>query len=352
MASIPAGGFAMGTANGGSWEGPVHQVRTPAFQIGAKPVTNGEFRAFRPNHQSPADDADSEPVTGVSWDDAQAYCEWLSAATGRQVTLPTEAWWERAVRGGLEQKKYPWGDEPAPDGAERANPFGVYAVSYNLWEWTADWYQNDYYGSAPQDDPRGPSEGVYRVLRGGGYRNDPSSATVYTRGSARPQTKSERITFRIASAGGPAAARPTVTSAAPAPRPAPAPPARPAAAPSPAPAAAPSTSPGGPVNVSGVVFSEEAGLVTAKIQTSGPAKFKAFALGSPDRLVVDVLDGTAILKPVNGNVAVGKGGVKTIRYSQFKVDPPTFRAVIDLERPMDYRIEAWDGELRIKLQPK
>ena len=358
----------MGSESGGSWERPVHTVRTPAFEISARPVTNAEFRLFRPAHESPKNNANNAPVTGVSWEDAKAYCDWLSAGSGSKVILPPEAWWESAVRGGLDQKKYPWGDTPIPDGTEHANKFGVYAISYMLWEWTADWYKGTYYAESPQDNPGGPAEGVYRVLRGGGYRNDPASATVYARGSARPETRSERITFRVARAAGSAPAPTTITSAAPPPSPRPAPPtpvqtaaAKPPAPAPPAPAPRPATastssaasgsqSPGGPVDVSGVSFAEEGGTTMIKIATSGPTRFKAFALKAPDRLVVDVLDGTAVLRPVTGTLQVGKGGVKTVRYSQFKQDPPVFRAVIDLESAMTYRIEDWRGELRITLQ--
>jgi hypothetical protein len=100
-----------------------------------------------------------------------------------------------------------------------------------------------------------------------------------------------------------------------------------------------------------VSFAEEGGSVMIKIATSGPSRFKSFVLKSPDRLVVDVLDGTATLRPVTGTVQVGRGGVKAVRYSQFQQDPPIFRAVIDLEKAMTYRIEDWRGELRIRLQP-
>jgi hypothetical protein len=373
MISIAPGSFSMGSESGGSWEKPVHTVRTPAYEIGARPVSNGEYRLFRSSHQSPGDNADSAPVTGVSWDDAQAYCEWLSQTSGLTFQLPTEARWERAVRGGLEQRKYPWGDQPMPDASERANPFGVYAISQMLWEWTADWYKGTYYADSPADDPSGPAEGVYRVLRGGGYRNDPASATVYTRGSARSETRSERITFRVSRQSGRAPAPPTVTKAAPPPRPvtpapapqpvatasaapAPKPTAPPPAAPAPVraapPPAAPSgESPGGPVDVSGVSFAEEGGELIVKVATSGPPRFKAFALKGPDRLVVDVLEGTATLSPVTGTVQVGKAGVKTIRYSQFQKEPPVFRTVIDMDSAKNYRVEAWQGELRIRLQP-
>ncbi|MEZ5393910.1 MAG: SUMF1/EgtB/PvdO family nonheme iron enzyme [Bryobacterales bacterium] len=373
LADVPAGEFSMGSDIGGSWEKPVHKVRTPAFEIGERPVSNGEFRRFRSDHSSPGDNADSAPVTGVSWEDAHAYCEWLSQASGATYSIPSEARWERAVRGGLEQKKYPWGDEPEPDGSERRNAYGVYAVGHGLWEWTADWYSADYYAHSPANDPTGPADGVYRVLRGGGYRNDPASATVYTRGSARPETKSERITFRVMRASGGAAAPTTVTRAAPPPtprqtqpvqtaaaaQPKQSPPPTPAAQPKPAtkPAPAPNPTPaagarpGGPVAVTGVSFAEEGGEGVVKIATDGVARFKAFALKAPDRLVVDILDGTGSLRPVTGTVQVGRVGIKTVRHSQFQATPPIFRIVIDLQSAKDYRVEAWPNELRIKLKP-
>jgi hypothetical protein len=104
------------------------------------------------------------------------------------------------------------------------------------------------------------------------------------------------------------------------------------------------------VNVSGVSFSEgEGGEVVVKLATNGPPKFKAFMLKAPDRLVVDVLDGTGTLNPVTGNLKVGKAGVKTVRYSQFQAS--VFRTVIDLEAAKKYRVEAWPEELRIFVTP-
>ncbi len=356
MANIPAGDFTMGSGAGDSWERPAHQVRTPAFRIGVRPVSNAQFRTFRPDHESPANNADSAPVTGVSWDDAQAYCEWLSRKTGRPMGLPSEARWERAARGGADDKKYPWGDAPAPDGSERINPFGVHAVSQNLWEWTADWYANDYYMVSPRDDPRGPSEGVYRVLRGGGYPNDPATATVYSRGSARPETRSERITFRVAVSGDappPPAAVTSVTRPAP-PKPQPTAPApRPTAPkPKPSPTARATAGASSALEVRGVDFVQEGGGLTVAVQTSAKPTFKAFALNSPDRVVVDVPGGKGVLQPATGRLAVGRNAVRTIRYSQFQVDPPIFRLVVDLDRPLNYRVQPGANQLRIELRPK
>ncbi|MCB1019276.1 MAG: AMIN domain-containing protein, partial [Acidobacteria bacterium] len=183
----------------------------------------------------------------------------------------------------------------------------------------------------------------------------------------RPETKSERVTFRVMRAPGGAAvtttAPTTVTRASPPPAPparqtqpvqtasAPTPKPEPPPAPAPKPAAPPAAGalPGGPVAITAVSFAEEAGEGVVKVATDGVARFKAFALKSPDRLVVDVLDGTGSLRPVTGTVQVGRGGVKTVRYSQFQAAPPIFRIVIDLQSAKDYRVEAWPNELRIKL---
>lgn len=201
----------MGSEEGATWEKPVHQVEISAFLIAARPVTNAQFRAFRPDHQSAVDNRDAAPVRGVSWEDADAYCQWLREKTGDAYRLPTEAEWERAIRGGLEQKKYPWGDDPAvPEAAvgnrsawppAPPNPFGV-SIEHELWEWTADFYHRNYCQESPSNDPKGPAEGEFRVLRGGSYPNDPNSTRCSNRGSARPKTVLPNVTFRVARSAG------------------------------------------------------------------------------------------------------------------------------------------------------
>jgi hypothetical protein len=109
----------MGSENGFDNERPAHRVWLDAFLIGLYPVTNGEYRRFveetgalQPPFWSEAMFCDLEkPVVGITWDEARRYCDWLSGATGKPFRLPTEAEWECAARGGLEQNTYPWGDE-------------------------------------------------------------------------------------------------------------------------------------------------------------------------------------------------------------------------------------------------
>lgn len=122
---------------------------------------------------------EDHPVTNVAWADAAAYCDW------RGARLPSEAEWEYAARG-PEEFLYPWGNmagaalanvNDAFDGTtsvgsftSAASPFGVEDMAGNVWEWTADWYQADYYAVAPRENPTGPDSGTLRVARGGGFR--------------------------------------------------------------------------------------------------------------------------------------------------------------------------------------
>lgn len=343
---IPAGEFSMGSADGAAWERPPHAVTTPAFEISARPVSNREFQAFRPEHRSPADESPDAPVTGVTWSDAEAYCRWLQDRLGTGVSLPTEARWERAARGGLEQQTYPWGDQYAPAAAStgsplRPNGFGVYAVAYNLWEWTADWYAPDYYSKSSREDPAGPASGDFRVLRGGGFRSDPASATCYSRGSARPSTSSPYVTFRVMKTG----AEPAVELTR-----APAPPA--AAAPKrPTDVAAPPPPPASGLSVTAVTFEQVGGELQIRLATTGKAAYRAFAMASPFRLVVDLQGVVQQISKGSGAVPVEQGGVKQIRYSQFQLAPPVTRAVIDLDRALKHQVEASDRQLLIRLSP-
>jgi len=247
MKNLPGGSFLMGTDYPGAFpidgEGPIRQVFLSPFRIDTYPVTNRDFRAFveatdyRTESErfewsfvfwmhlppdrldeliedtvaaapwwckvpgacwkhpegpgSHIDDRPSHPVVHVSWNDAVAYAAWAGKS------LPTEAQWEYAARGGLEQKLYPWGDELTPaeqhlcniwqgefprvDTAEDGyagscpvdsfppNAFGLYSITGNVWEWCSDWFHTDFATSPILHDPTGPAHGQAKVMKGGSF---------------------------------------------------------------------------------------------------------------------------------------------------------------------------------------
>jgi formylglycine-generating enzyme required for sulfatase activity len=197
---IEPGEFQMGATPGDidadTDEKPRHRVRiTKGFWLGESPVTVAAYKRYagdRPQlKMPPAPDFNPDwskpdhPIVRVTWDEAQAFCAWAGGAGGG---LPTEAQWEFAARGGKDGLKYPWGNRITPENANYrgsewngtspvrhypANAWGLYDMAGSVWEWTADWYDKDYYGTLPQDkaadDPRGPQSGTMRVLRGGSF---------------------------------------------------------------------------------------------------------------------------------------------------------------------------------------
>jgi formylglycine-generating enzyme required for sulfatase activity len=204
MVWVPAGEFTMGGDDpwAGSDEKPMHKVRiSKGFWLYRTEVTNAQYRKFvnATGHappdgagningdykgsvkfwQHPRYNAPDQPVVGVNWDDAQAYCKWAG------VRLPTEAEWEYAARG-TDGRKYPWGNgkpdatravfdrpdktaSPSKVGSLPAGASwcGAFDLAGNVWEWCADVYSDTYYRSSPPVDPVGPSGDGARVIRGG-----------------------------------------------------------------------------------------------------------------------------------------------------------------------------------------
>ena len=159
------------------------------------------------------------PVTLVRWDDAVAYCAWLSSASGRQFRLPTEAEWEKAARGGRRAQRYPWGDrfdqslvnflsDPArkaqhgttPCGRFPPNDYGLFDIAGNVWEWVHDWYAADAYAASDRKNPTGAETGRFRVVRGGAWVvADVRMLSCSHRHKVPPDSYSYAIGFRVAS---------------------------------------------------------------------------------------------------------------------------------------------------------
>jgi formylglycine-generating enzyme required for sulfatase activity len=274
MVLLDGGRFLMGSeapeAFAVDGEGPVREVVLDPFHISKYPVTNAQFAEFIArtgyvteaqrwgwsfvfrNHvpearrgpalaatpwwvradgadwahprglDEPAEEGPHHPAVQVSWNDAQAYCDWAG------VRLPTEAEWEFAARGGLEQKTYPWGDDllpggrhmcniwqgtfpdtdlaedgfsaPAPVHSFAPNGYGLHTVAGNVWEWCADYFDARWHETATRQNPVGPPAGAMRVMKGGSYLCHASFCFRY-RNAARtantPDSATGNIGFRV-----------------------------------------------------------------------------------------------------------------------------------------------------------
>jgi formylglycine-generating enzyme required for sulfatase activity len=274
MVALHGGDFLMGTNSREGYpadgEGPVRKVRVRPFWIDRTVVSNHQFAEFvratnfvteaerfgwsfvfagylpddfpptravaaaqwwrqvygadwRHPHgpQSSIDDRSNHPVLHVSWNDAQAYCAWV----GKR--LPTEAEWEYAARGGLEQARFPWGDKlnpngqhlmnvwqgkfPAEDTGEDgfkgtapvdsypSNGYGLFNMTGNVWEWCSDWFDPTFHLKSTRDNPVGPPSGTHRVMRGGSHMCHKSYCYRYrvaARSSNTPDSSTGNLGFR------------------------------------------------------------------------------------------------------------------------------------------------------------
>ena len=230
LARIPAGWFLMGCDAGQDNEKPVHRVWVDEFRLAANQVTNEDYARFvrttsapsPPFGNDPTLNPPQQPVVGVSWHEANYYCEWLTAETGTKFRLPTEAEWERAARGGHEDALFPWGDAPPqslPEYAERCarhwkngpepvrcgdpNAFGLYNMCDNVHEWCSDWYAAGYYAISPERNPQGPETGERRSSRGGSWRHHVKMSRCAARSSIPPDFHYADYGFRVACGAAP-----------------------------------------------------------------------------------------------------------------------------------------------------
>lgn len=221
MVEIPAGTFVMGGPGTGENfdEAPAHRVTISApFKMSATEITNAQYELFDPSHKSlrghywGISTEDDEAVTMVSWEDASEYCRWLSSKTGKNYRLPTEAEWEYACRAGSDTDFWTGAEldslcmrnqktmrnlkkVPLTVGITPANPFGLKEMHGNVEEWCLDWYGP--YSDKIQTDPCGPSEGLYRVTRGGSHNTPVRYLRSRNRMGALPLDRHSQIGFRI-----------------------------------------------------------------------------------------------------------------------------------------------------------
>ncbi len=238
---VPAGKFIMGCNTGAADEKPEHVVELAEYWMGKYPVTQAQYQCYiqaNPHYRLPNASAEKarlynwdtnerrppkgkadHPVVLVSWEDAQAFCQWAVKQTGHAIRLPTEAEWEKAARG-TDKRFYPWGVEP-PD-AQQCNfdgivggttpaglssplgdsPNGCADMAGNVWEWVVDWYGEAYYKTYTWDNspanPTGPKKGMYRVLRGGSWHDPSTCVRAAYRSNYAAENRYDNIGFRCA----------------------------------------------------------------------------------------------------------------------------------------------------------
>jgi len=214
---VKGGCFEMGDTfgDGYSYEKPVHDVCVSDFYMGKYEVTQGQWEVIMGDNPSYFKNCgDNCPVENVSWNDVQEFIERLNSKTGKKYRLPTEAEWEYAARSGGKREKYAgtnsdadlgsyaWyimnsGSKTHPVGQKQPNGLGLYDMSGNVWEWVSDRYDQNYYKNSPRNNPKGPSSGSYRVLRGGSWSGVPNAIRASYRFDINPSTRNYNYGFRL-----------------------------------------------------------------------------------------------------------------------------------------------------------
>ncbi len=232
---VPAGEFWMGAdpaldSDATRAELPQHRVAVSEFFISQYPITNAQYQIFveaqRPPLAAPAEwqrplGQETHPVVNVTWEEAVAFCQWLTRIAGRTFRLPTEAEWEKAARGS-EGLIYPWGNEWAARHLNHAgrlggstavghyspagdSVYGLADMSGNVWEWCADWYADRLYPQRATNiahDPPGPATGEGCVARAGAFDSSPRQTRASHRNWFYPHQRRNNVGFRIVAQAG------------------------------------------------------------------------------------------------------------------------------------------------------
>ncbi|RCV64810.1 Formylglycine-generating enzyme [Methanophagales archaeon] len=242
MVLVKEGKFMRGSSEDDAFsrEKPQREIYLDDFMIGKYPVTNEEFKEFvddggykrkefwtlegwqwreeneiyEPEYLHDRKwNAKNFPVVGISWFEAEAYANWLSKRTGHRYRLPTEAEWEKAARG-TNGFKYPWGEHfdnnlcnsfesglfrTSPVGIfpKDKSPYGCFDMAGNVWEWCSDWYGADYYVNSSDRNPKGPSDGANRVVRGGSWYARAGGCRSAYRSYGDPRDRADNLGFRF-----------------------------------------------------------------------------------------------------------------------------------------------------------
>lgn len=210
---VTGGRFVMGDDGGEADEKPAHEVVVDGFAISKYPVTQRQWTVIMGSNPSEFTGCDQCPIDRVSWDDAQKFIAILNKLTGKYYSLPTEAEWEYAAKGGLEGKgfRYSGSDDidqvgwytgnsnrrPHVVGEKAPNELGLYDMTGNMWEWCQDWYAKFYYELNEKYSPTGPSSGAGRVRRGGSWFTQAINCRVTTRNNVQQDYKDDSGTFRL-----------------------------------------------------------------------------------------------------------------------------------------------------------
>lgn len=211
----------MGNAEGRRDERPTRTVTLAAFRAARTPVNNADYdqfvhateRRISQFREEPRFNGAGQPVVGVSWHDAVAYCVWLSGECAVQCRLPTECEREFASLGGQSGADWPWGTEPPHERpslatiaelnepheptATCANGYGLLCMAENVHEWCSDWYERDAYHTPHGARPGGPASGTRKVSRGGSWRHSVKFTRLSARASLAPSFGYNDFGFRV-----------------------------------------------------------------------------------------------------------------------------------------------------------